>query len=202
MRTHALWAGPRARTHQDARMREAAAVVSDQHDISLYPNRAKALLVVSVYGGFLLLMAFPTFMPGPPPAITTHPWSYQEPFHTGIFIFCAVCIVPLVLVYLGWMVTPWPYLRLNQTELVYQRFPFVRRRIPWADVTSIGAWTTSMETKGMTFVTLHLAVRIRPEALATYGNRTWVRLRLVQRLLPVPVAEIAPLLAHYCQVLT
>ncbi len=178
-------------------MREGVAVIGDQHEVKLYANRTKAFLGGAGCAGFGLAIAL--VYPLPTPEATANPWMYQEPFKTLLFIAIAACCLVGTLVSMYWTATSSPKLLLNATELVYQPFPFVTRRIRWVDVSSIHPVTTSTRVHGVRVTTLTLFIQVRPEAVAAYGYQAVVKLKIVQGLLPVPVREVIPLLGHYCQ---
>lgn len=164
---------------------------------SCIANRAKAFLGAVWCAGVGLAVAL--LYPLPPPEVTASPWMYQEPFKTLLFIAIAAFCLAGTLVGVYWTGTSSPQLLLNETELVYQPFPFVKRRIRWADVSSIHPVTTATRVNLVRVVTLILIIQVRPEAVAAYEYHSEMKLKIGQGLLPVPVREVIPLLGCYCQ---
>jgi hypothetical protein len=100
---------------------------------------------------------------------------------------------------LYWALTPVPLLLVDETRLVFQRWPLIRRTIAWADVASLMAFKRTFFVYGRhTIVTLQ--VRLKPHAVAAYGNRQQLNVAISQVLLPIPVEELVRLLRRYHRV--
>ena len=111
-----------------------------------------------------------------------------------------VCLFGLgFLLNLYWALTPSPLLSVDRARLEFQRWPFIRCTIAWADVASVTVIKNSYFMYGR-HVTISIQVTLRPNAVAKHGDRQQLNLAMSQVLLPMPVEELVRRLRRYHKV--
>ena len=128
-------------------------------------------------------------------------WAFhQDPTNGRLqFGLCLGLFGTGFLFMLYWMLTPVPLLLVDKTELVFRRWPLIKRTIAWADVASVTAGKTTYFVSGRHTI-FTLRVRLKPHSVTAYGNKSELRLAMSQVLLPIPVEEVVRLLRQYHKV--
>lgn len=121
----------------------------------------------------------------------------QQPIKSMVFGLLAAFAAFGALLFLYWIITPLPFLVVDETGLTFQRWPFVNRTVAWADVEDITAVKTSVPNYFWKLVTLTLWVSLKPQAVGDYGGKPEVKLNLPQFLLPIPVEDLVKHLERY-----
>lgn len=162
----------------------------------VYFSRVKAggfalvLLGVVALFGWMLLGSFPYD--------GLNAWAFQQPVKSALLGPLAAFIALGALVCMYWVVTPLPYLAVDETGLTLRRLPFVKRTVTWADVEDITALKDFVPYGFWRLVFLTLSVDLKPQAVGAYGGKSEVKLGfLLQMLLPISVEEVVTLMRRY-----
>ncbi len=107
--------------------------------ISIYATRWKPLLAAVFCAGAIVFDLF-DYLVWPIPAHPVHPWEYQEPARTILFVLILLICGAIFVIALYWAVTPRPMLYLDASRFVYHRYPLPTCSIAWEDVEGIAAF--------------------------------------------------------------
>jgi hypothetical protein len=134
--------------------------------ISLYATRWKPLLAALVFAGGIVVDLLSYFVwPTPPTAV--HPWEYQDPTKTLLFLVVLLGCATVVVFALYWVLTPRPLLQISAARLVYRPFPLPTRTIVWEDVAYVLAGVARNNMSLVTHATiLTLWFTLKPDRLA------------------------------------
>jgi hypothetical protein len=128
-------------------------MVATPPPVSLYVTRWKPFLAVLIFAGGIVIDLLHYFV-WPTPTTTVHPWEYQEPAKTILFVVVLLGCATFVGLGLYWTLTPRPLLQLSTTQLVYRPFPLRTRTILWEDVENVTAGVARQATSAWTRATI------------------------------------------------
>jgi len=152
-------------------------VVQTPHDIRLHPTRWKPLLAALIFAG-VVVGAFLVYGVWTPPTLSWHPWQYQQPAVTILFLCVGLLFAAPVPVGLYWTFTSQPMLHLTPSSLAYHPFPYITRTIQWRDVNHITAFTTTrMYGFGLHRITsLTISFILKPDHVSAYGGKQQIKM--------------------------
>ncbi len=167
-------------------------VVQMPHDLRVYATRWKPFLPAMIFAG-VVVVVFLVYFVWTPPTLSWHPWQYQQPAATIVFV-CVVllCGTPVPLG-LYWTFTSQPVLHVTPSSLVYHPFPGIFRTIYWMDVDDIAAHTV-MRTLGIgglyRITSLTISFVLKPNRISAYGGKQRVKMDIGLGSIPLSADEL------------
>jgi small-conductance mechanosensitive channel len=165
--------------------------------VTLYVTRWKALLAASVFGALLMVNLLHYYV-WPTPEASAHPWAYQEPAKTILFLAVLLISSTLLLLALYWTLTPLPLLRLSTSEVIFRPFPLPAITIRWENVEHVFA-TVARRPIGLwrSATTLTLLFTLKSPRIETRNAQRHLRLEINLRQLSRRPEELVALVQTF-----
>jgi hypothetical protein len=172
-------------------------MVATPPPVSLYATRWKPFLAAIWFAGGLVIDLLYYFV-WPTPPTPVHPWEYQEPAKTILFVVVLLVCASFVGLGLYWTLTPRPLLQLSTTQFIYRPFPLRTRTILWEDVENVTAGVAQQATISWIRPTiLTLWFILRSDRLATGSDRQHLSLDINPGHLSLQADDLVKLIRTY-----
>lgn len=158
--------------------------------VRVYANRLFALLC-AVFFAACCVVGVLMYLDHTRPPLTTRPWMYEEPGRTLVSVSIVLFCGAVTLIYLYWVLTPWPMFELDTAGITYRIPPFRWNTVRWPDIASITAdkQVHSWAQGGNTVLTVRII--LKRAAVIAHGGKPEVKLAVAQRILSIPIEELA-----------